>query len=207
MAGSQMSYTQTPKRLKPDLIPPRGAKAVGVYDDGSPTGAIVYEMDVLDVQEMKRQKYQKRDPVTGELIFKKHPTTGENQYPVLVLPKPIMRRKRFILRSYRTGQVRMVENFAETPEDIAEREERQRVEAFSHDLAVEAVRRGFPNAAEMMSTLFGDDTEVDEATQVMVSEATQIVESGQLETAEGEATQPAEQAPEQPAEEPAADPD
>lgn len=187
MAGSQIgNLAQIPKRVKPDLVPPRGAKPAGVYDDGSPTGAIIYEMEVLDLEAMKAGKVQKEDPVTGEPLFRKHATTGANMHPIYQLPKPVMRTKRFILRSYKTGQVRMIENFEPTPERVAEREQRAKVEAFTADIAEEAVRRGYSDAAQMFDELLGP-AEMDGGTEQMVAEATEMVQSGALEQA-GEAT-------------------
>tara|TARA_Y100000310_G_scaffold273098_1_gene288388 strand:- start:3042 stop:3536 length:495 start_codon:yes stop_codon:yes gene_type:complete len=153
--GSQVSRLPTKKVRLPDLVPPTGAKPVGVHE---PTGKVIYEMEVLDVETMQAKKKQKID-YEGNPVFKKHPTTGEAQYPIFQLPEPIFRTKRFILQAGPSQKVAMVENFAETPDEIAERTERQKVESFTADLASEAVRRGFTNASEMMDSLFGEKSE------------------------------------------------
>lgn len=181
---SQMKHSRMPtKSIRlPDLIPPPGAKPVGVFDDGSPGGKIIYELKVLDVPAMKAGKVQKVD-YDGAPVFKKHATTGEAMYPIMVLPQPIFRVKRFILVADQTLKVKMVEHFAETPADIAEREDRRKVSAFSEDLAREAISRGYSNASEMLAALLGEkdeEFELSEPLSQAAQEATSLVESGEL---------------------------
>ena len=174
MAGSQAAVLQQrPQKVDPKLIPPRGARPVDVFDDGTMTGAIVYEMEVIDFDEMKRLKTQAVSPVTGELLWKKN-VAGQPIVPVLRLPKkPPKRKKRFILRSYQTGAVRMIENFEPDPEKQKAHKEREQVEAFADDLAREAIRRGFSNAAEMMAAILGGVPEEGEVAD-MVDEADEL---------------------------------
>lgn len=177
MAGSQAAVLkQRPQKVEPKLIPPRGARPVDVFDDGSATGAIVYEMEVIDFAAMKAAKKQAKDPVTGEPLYRRN-NAGQPIVPVMRLPKPIKRKKVFILRSYKTGQVRMIENFRPDPAKVAEKRERAQVAAFAEDLAKEAIRRGYESAAEMLGALLGD-AEPDAEDQATIAEADSLVESG-----------------------------
>lgn len=152
--GSQQTRLPGRRKLRhPELIPPAGAKAVGVDDS---TQKIIYEMNVLDVQAMMAGKTQKLD-YEGRPVFRKHPTTGEPMNAILVLPsEPIMRKKRFILNSTDSLKVKMIEGWEDTPAEVADRDRRAQEAAFSSDLSAEAVRRGFTTASEMMAALFGD---------------------------------------------------
>lgn len=152
MNASMTSRLPQKKIRLPELIPPQGAKPVGVHEA---TGKIIYEMQVLDIAAGLAAKTQKIGP-DGEPVFKKHPTTGEAVYPVFNNPPEIYRTKRFILNGTQSQGVKLVENFEESREDIAERTQRDKVANFTADLANEAVRRGFDSAAEMMDQLFQD---------------------------------------------------
>jgi len=171
MPGSQAAVLkQTPNKVEPKLIPPRGAKPVGVYDDGSVTGAIIYEMEVIDFDAMKKAKKHIKDPATGAPLYRRN-NAGQPIVPILRLPKPIKRKKRFVLRAYKSGQVKMLERFRPNEEKTARREENERVEAFSADLAREAIRRGFDNAADMMTALLGGAADGDLAETVAAADS------------------------------------
>lgn len=146
---------QRPQKVEPKLIPPRGSRPVGVFEDGSPTGAIIYEMMIVDDQAMKKAKKQALHPTTGKPLWKRN-NAGQPILPVLRLPaKPIMRKKRFILRGYKTGTVRMIENFELSPERQAERDEQKKVQAFSDDLARAAIRAGYETADAFIAAMVG----------------------------------------------------
>jgi hypothetical protein len=153
----------TTKIRLPSLVPPRGSKPIGI-DESS--GKVIYTMEMLDVQAMKAAKRQRVDS-NGRPVFKKHPTTGEEIYPILEMPKPIFRTKRFVLHATASQKVKMIEGFEETVAEISERTNRKRVANFAHDLANEAVRRGFANASEMMDELFKDSVQSTELQQTV----------------------------------------
>ena len=152
MNASMTSRLPQKKIRLPELIPPHGAKPVGVHE---PTGKIIYEMEVLDIAAGQAAKTQKIG-LDGELLWKKHPTTGEAVYPIFNKPPEIYRTKRFILNGTQGQAVKLVENFEESKADIAERTQRDKVASFTADLANEAVKRGFDSAADMMDRLFQD---------------------------------------------------
>lgn len=163
-----------PRPLIAPLIPPRGAKQVGVHDDGG-SGKIIYEMRVFDPDTTKANKRQKVDALTGEPMWRKHPTTGENVYPIMEI-EPVFRNKRFILVADKNGRVRMQENFELSPSDIAEREQLERKHSFLEDLALEASKRGV-TARELVNEIIGEVTEPGEVTPVGGLQLTDEAES------------------------------
>jgi hypothetical protein len=172
MNASMTSRLPQKKVRLPELIPPQGAKPVGVH---GPTGKIIYEMEVRDIAAGRAAKTQKIGP-DGEPMYKKHATTGEIMYPIFDRPPVIFRTSRFILIGTQSQGVKMVENFEESREDIAERTQRDKVANFTEDLANEAVKRGFDSASEMMDQLFQNKEQPLEETAEEVAEPEQPLE-------------------------------
>ena len=122
--------------LRPELIPPRESKAVGIHSDGR----TIYEMDKFDIEATVANKKQVMDP-DGEPHWRKHPTTGEKLYPVMS-NKPIFSTVRFVLERSPRGHVRMDEHFEGSAEDRARDEKKKKVTEFSDRLAELAAERG-----------------------------------------------------------------
>lgn len=169
-------FAQINVRL-PDLIPPRGAKAVGVFDDGvTPGGKIIYEMDVLDINAMIAGRAPLLD-ANGEFVYRRN-AAGVPVNQRFVLPKPMFRRKRFILVAHAVQKVTMVEHFEESAADKRDREEKQMVAGFAQDMALEAVRRGFGSAREMIDALLGKADERSPELAQMTEDADTLLEEG-----------------------------
>ncbi len=135
-------------QIRSELIPPRGAKAVGTHTDGR----VIYEMyDVLDPR--PTEKVPILDPLTGKEMWKKNQATGEPMYP-LMRAVAVRRDKRFVLERDGNGQVAMQEGFEPTDEELAEVQAARQREIFAADLASEAVNRGL-NAADVLDLLAG----------------------------------------------------
>ena len=139
------------KPLTAALIPPRGAKQVGVFDDGG-AGKIIYERKVFDPDATKRNKVQATD-ADGNPKWRKHPTTGENVYPIYEI-EPVFRVQRFILSATRNGGVRIQENFEPTVEELRERALQERKQTFLEELVDVAVSRGV-TARELVDDIIG----------------------------------------------------
>jgi hypothetical protein len=122
--------------LRPELIPPRESKAVGIHTDGR----TIYEMEKFDIEATVASKKQVMDP-DGEPQWRKHPTTGEKLYPVMS-SQPVFSTVRFVLDRSPRGHVRMDENFEGTPESIARDTKAKKVREFSDKLAELATERG-----------------------------------------------------------------
>jgi len=141
--------------IKSELIPPRGAQHVGIHEDGR----IIYEMKVFDVDSTKAAKTVKLD-AKGEEVWAKHPTTGENLYPVLVTT-PYFKTIRFVLFNDGNGNVRLQQGFETSAEDRAELAQIKARQAFAADLSEEAVRRGL-TARELVGKILGEVADDDE---------------------------------------------
>jgi len=122
--------------LRPELIPPREAKAVGIHTDGR----TIYEMEKFDVEATTANKTQVIDS-DGEPQWRKHPTTGEKLYPVMST-ESVFYTSRFVLERSPRGHVRMDENFESTPESLARDAKAQKSREFSDKLAELAIERG-----------------------------------------------------------------
>lgn len=159
------------KRPVTPLVPPTGAKAVGIDDL---TGAIIYEMDELDIPAMEASKQIVRDPVTGQDVYRQ----GDHsfRYPVYRIPKPIWKRSRFILRDKGNYNVAKIRNFASEAVKAKEMEERKAAQDMVSDFATEAVRRGFRSAKDMLDALLGPH-EMGEELAVVAGGADEILES------------------------------
>ncbi len=125
------------RRLKPELIPPRDAKPVGVHTDGR----VIYEMQRLDLQATASNKVPEKDPLTGEDAWVKHPTTGEPLYKKM-RAQPVYYMSRFVLEGSPAGKVTMNEHFEVTPEEAAADQAARDRQAFGDRLAEIAVERG-----------------------------------------------------------------
>ena len=124
-------------KLRPALIPPREARPVGVHDDGR----TIYEMEKFDLEATVANKRQAIDPETSEPMYRKHPTTGEKLYPVMVT-ESVFSTVRFVLERSPRGHVRMDQNFEGTPEEKAADTKKQKASDFSEKLAQLAAERG-----------------------------------------------------------------
>jgi hypothetical protein len=135
-------------KIRSELIPPRGAKAVGTHTDGR----VIYEMkDQLDPR--MTEKVPVLDPTTGEEMWKKNPSTGEPMYP-LMRAVAVYRDMRFVLERDGRGQVARQEGFEPTAEELAQMKSARDREVFAEDLAQEAVSRGL-NAGAVLDMLSG----------------------------------------------------
>lgn len=139
-------------RIKPhatELIPPEGAKPVGVHSDGR----VIYEMEIPDLTRIAKNKVHVTDPETGEPLYKKHPNTGEKMYPILK-SVPFFRKQRFVLNRDGHGNVYKHENFEPTPEEISHLAKLREKREFSERLADLAVERGI-SADELVLRMLG----------------------------------------------------
>ena len=98
--------------LRPELIPPREAKPVGIHSDGR----TIYEMEKYDIEASVQNKTPVLDPDTKNPKWRKHPTTGEKLYPVMQ-SNPVFSLVRFVLERSPRGHVRMDQNFEGTAEE------------------------------------------------------------------------------------------
>jgi len=137
-----------PFKIRSELIPPRGAKAVGTHTDGR----VIYEMkDRLDPRATKKTPLL--DPTTGDPMWKKNPATGEPMYPLL-RAIAVRRDYRFVLERTGRGGVSLQENFEPSKKEVASMRAAREREVFGVDLAHEAVSRGL-SAADMLDMLSG----------------------------------------------------
>ena len=127
--------------LRPELIPPRESKAVGIHSDGR----TIYEMEKFDIKGTVANKKQVMDH-DGNPRWRMHPTTGEKLYPVM-FSAPVFYTSRFVLERSPRGHVRMDENFEGTPESVARDAKAKKVAEFSEKLAELATERGVDPAA------------------------------------------------------------
>lgn len=160
----------------PTLVPPVGARPVGVFADGTPEGKIIYEMKVLDVDATVARRRVKIGP-DGQPVLRRN-AAGVPVQTVYEIPGALFRTKRFILRPFKNKKVKMVENFEESAADRQEREERQAVAAFAQDLAAESVRRGFTSAKAMLDKLFGKEAEPSAELGAMAEDADDLIAHG-----------------------------
>ena len=162
------------------LVPPRDAEPVGFVESGDFKGRVIYEQETLDVAATKASKVIKTDPITGEEVWAKHPTTGEKQYPKFKTT-PVFRRRRFILVANDIARtVKMIENFEMSAEERAELAERNKRETFLSELINGAVARGM-TADELLTEVTGkaaaalelpeDAVEIDDETAGAIAEA------------------------------------
>ena len=135
--------------LDPKLIPPRGAKQVGMTDDDRP----IYELENwYDPHLSSKNKVPVLD-ADGEEVWRKHPTTGDKLTQVMRI-KPVYRTRRFVLEGTRNGHVLIVEGFeatAATKKTNAKVAARQR---FNDELAEIATEQGM-SAGEFVRTILG----------------------------------------------------
>lgn len=179
MSGSQFQAATTEFEAMislPELIPPPGARPVGVFDDGSPTGKIIYEQKVLDVEKTVALRRPRLGP-DGEPMIRRN-AAGIPQQIVYELPVAVWRVRRGILMPFRNKKVKFVERFEESPQDIREREERKMVEGFSSDLAKQALAAGFKNAGDFVAALLGRHGQPTGQLEKMTKEADELLATG-----------------------------
>ena len=122
--------------LKPDLVPPRGAVPSGVHTDGR----TIFKLERYSLSKSLATKRQKLDE-KGKPEFKKHPTTGEKVYPIMVRDA-VTEEIEFVLQRSPRGKVSLLQDFREREEDVVIREARVRTDAFNTELTRLAVERG-----------------------------------------------------------------
>lgn len=147
-----------------ELIPPEGAKPVGVHTDGR----VIYEMKIPDLTKIAKNKVHVTDPETGEPLYKKHPNTGEKMYPIM-RAVPHFRIQRFVLQRDGHGNVYKRENFEPTPEEISFLKKLQEKREFSERLADIAVERGISADELVLRMLGASDTVQNKPGQVTVN--------------------------------------
>ena len=123
--------------LRPELIPPREAKPVGIHSDGR----TIYEMEKYDIEASVQNKTPVLDPDTGDPKWRKHPTTGEKLYPVMQA-NPVFSTVRFVLERSPRGHVRMDQNFEGTAEERTRDAKAQKAKDFVKELSELAADRG-----------------------------------------------------------------
>lgn len=149
----------TPTKLPPmQLIPPREAEAEGVVREEGPfKNRIIYTETVLDIEATKESAQVKLD-AQGNEVWKKHPTTGEAQYPILK-KTPVFKTIRYILvPNEHARTVKKIQNFEMTAEEKRELERREKESNFLADFIREAVKAGF-TPAEVVRRMRGDLTD------------------------------------------------
>lgn len=147
---------QAPKLPKMELIPPQGAEVDGVFrQTGSPhDGRIIYTETVLDVAATKASARPKLD-ANGNEIWKKHPTTGEAQYPILVKDTK-WKDVRYILNGQEIGRnVKRIYNFEPTAEELRELARKQAERDFMREFVSAAVDAGM-SPAEVVAKIKAD---------------------------------------------------
>jgi len=131
-------------KLRPELIPPRESHPIGVHTDGR----TIYEMEKFDIEATTANKKQVLDP-DGKPQWRKHPTTGEKLYPVMV-STPVYRTVKFVLDRSPRGHVRMDEHFEGTAESRTRDAKKKKATDFSDRLAELAAESGV-NAEDVLA--------------------------------------------------------
>ena len=130
-----MAKMQTAKRLRPDLIPPKGAMPVGLHDDGR----MIYEMEVRDHEATHATRAQITD-AKGEPLYRKD--AQGNPYPVMMIKKEVMRTSRFVLTRSPAGRVIMQEGFEPSKDELQRDKLAADKNKFTDMLAAAAAERG-----------------------------------------------------------------
>ena len=147
---------EAPKLPKMELIPPRGAEVEGVFRrPGSPhDGRIIYTETVLDVEATKASATPKLDS-QGNEIWKKHSTTGEPLYPILVKTTKY-KDIRYILQPQEVGRnVKKVYHFEPTAAELKLIAQKEAERNFLEDFVSAAAASGM-SAAELVAKLKAD---------------------------------------------------
>ena len=134
-------------KIKSELIPPRGSIPQGAHTDGRVIYLLKNRLD---------PRMTKKEPVIGpdgKPMYKKHPTTGEAQYPIM-RAVAVYRDFRFVLDRNGRGQVSLQENFEPSKEELKKMQEARDRDVFAEDLAQEAVNRGL-SASDVLDLLAG----------------------------------------------------
>ena len=160
MKGS-FDGVMTIKPLEPKLIPPRGAKAIGIHSVPGQEDRIIYEMNVFDGAATKASKVQAVD-AAGEPVWRKH--NGEKIVPVMQTT-PQFRTKRFILRPFQSGKVKTIEHFALTPEQERDRRDREAKDRWMDDFRDEAIRNGV-TPRDLVAKMIASVQDKDEAVEL-----------------------------------------
>lgn len=129
-----------------ELIPPADADVEGVFrGDGPLKNRIIYTRRTIDVQATKASAKVKTD-AAGNEVWKKHPVTGEPQYPMLV-KETKWRTERFVLVANETARtVKKVRNFEPTAKELEDLARREAEANFLKDFVSEAVAQGLTPA-------------------------------------------------------------
>ena len=143
---------------KMELIPPVNADVEGVFRaEGRFKGRIIYTSQVIDAAATKKSARIKTDK-DGNDIWKRHPSTGEPQYPKMV-KDIIMRTKRYILVGNDVARtVKMVENFEPTAQELEDIKTREAEADFMKMFVTEAVANGL-TAAQVVQRIKADALE------------------------------------------------
>lgn len=148
------------RRLRPDLIPPRGAKPVGLHDDGR----MIYQMERRDHEATKKNREQVTAP-NGEPLFRRD-ANGE-PYPVM-RAKPVTYMAEFVLERSPAGAVFLNENFRASEQEKEQDRLAKVRNQFGEVLAKTAVERGL-SAEELIARLLDPIKEAGPG-QVLVEE-------------------------------------
>ena len=152
---------QRMRKLRPDMVPPRGAVPIGLHDDGR----MIYEMDRRDHAASKNNKVQVMGP-DGEPLFRK--AADGQAYPVMRL-KPVTYKAQFVLERSHSGAVFINENFRAS-EDEKQRDQANKIRNdFGELLAQTAVERGL-SAEELIERLLDAPIKEVKPGQVLVEE-------------------------------------
>lgn len=132
------------KRLKPDLIPPRGSKPVGLHSDGR----MIYEMERRDHEKSKKNRVVVKGADGAPLMRK---DAFGNQYPVMRI-EPVSYMARFVLERSPSGAVFIQEHFEQSKDEKSADQVAKMRNEFSDLLAKTAVERGL-TAEQMIARL------------------------------------------------------
>lgn len=176
-----------PKLPKMELIPPREAEVEGVFrSPGSAHhGRIIYTQRVLDVEATKASAKIKLD-AQGNEVWKKHPTTGEAQYPMLV-KETKYKDVRYVLHGQEIGRnVKKIYNFEPTAEELAALERREAERTWQETFFAEAAASGM-SPAELIARIKRDTLSEGEHEDAVELDLTEEVVAERMKAAQADA--------------------
>lgn len=157
------------------LVPPKSADVEGVFrQKGSPfDNRVIYTEVVPDIPATKAAKTIKRDPITGEEMWKKN-GQGEPLYPIHVV-KLHWKTIRYVLKEVAGRHVKRVQNFEMSEAEKAHEAAKDAERNFLRDFVREAAKANLSPGelvARLKADIVGDEpgVEIDVTEEVIARE-------------------------------------